>query len=127
MKTQRIGSTLNQAGLATQNHPNEAQNLSEFELNNLRRPLTSGERKVLDVFDQTLAPEWEIYLQPHLNGLKPDFVLLNPYVGLAVFEVKDWNLDTLKCFTQKNDRDEWELWAQDKALKRFRIRNPITS
>ena len=67
----------------------------------------------------------DIYLQPHLNGLKPDFVLLNPYVGLAVFEVKDWNLDALKYFTQKNDRDEWELWAQDNALKRFRIRNPI--
>lgn len=95
------------------------------ELNNLKQPLTSGERKVLDVFDQNLAPEWEIYLQPHLNGLKPDFVLLNPYVGLAVFEIKDWNLGALHYFTQKNEEDDWELWAQDKANKRFPIRNPV--
>lgn len=58
----------------------------------LRQPLTDGERLALDVFLRTLPPGWEIYVQPHLNGLRPDFVLLNPHVGIGVFEVKDWNL-----------------------------------
>jgi hypothetical protein len=59
------------------------------QLEKLRQPLTAGERLVFDLFNEGLAPEWEIYIQPHLNGLRPDFVLLNPDVGIAVFEVKD--------------------------------------
>jgi len=50
----------------------------------LRQPLTVGERRVFEFFDQLLDPRWEIYIQPHLNGLRPDFVLLNPRVGIAV-------------------------------------------
>ena len=65
------------------------------EFDRLRQPLTSGEKKVFELFDSYLAPEWEIYVQPHMNGLRPDFVLLNPSVGIAVFEVKDWNLDAM--------------------------------
>jgi hypothetical protein len=61
----------------------------------LRRPLTPGERKVFRIFDACLPAGWEIYIEPHLNGLRPDMVLLHPAVGIAVFEVKDWNLHTL--------------------------------
>lgn len=50
---------------------------------------------VFDFFNQNLSEEWEIYVQPHMNGLRPDFVLLNPNVGIAVFEIKDWNLDAM--------------------------------
>jgi hypothetical protein len=42
-----------------------------------------------------LPIDWEIYVQPHLNGLRPDFVLLNPRIGIAVFEVKDWDLSAM--------------------------------
>ena len=54
------------------------------------------------MFDQTLSPDWEVYVQPHLNGLRPDFVLLNPRVGIGVFEVKDWNLDAMHYFVKKD-------------------------
>ena len=64
-------------------------------LNKLRQPMTKGERAVFEFFDNNLALDWEIYIQPHMNGLRPDFVLLNPKVGMAVFEVKDWDLDAL--------------------------------
>jgi len=50
---------------------------------------------VFELFDAHLPIEWEIYIQPHLNGLRPDFVLLHPRVGIAVFEVKDWNLQAM--------------------------------
>ena len=65
------------------------------ELSKLRQPLTRGERAVLDLFVRKLSPDWEIYVQPHLNGLRPDFVLLNPNVGIGVFEVKDWDLSAM--------------------------------
>lgn len=58
--------------------------------------LTDGERAVAELFDAKLSSEWEIYVQPHLNGNRPDIVLLNPFAGIAVFEVKDWSLATLK-------------------------------
>jgi len=66
---------------------------------------------VLEMFDQTLDPEWEIYVQPHLNGLRPDFVLLHPRIGIAVFEVKDWNLDAMDYFVRKGTKRP-ELWAR---------------
>lgn len=63
------------------------------ELDLLARPLNDGERAVFEFFDRHLPVGWEIYVEPHLNGLRPDIVLLNPRVGIAVFEVKDWDLD----------------------------------
>ncbi|SLN67170.1 hypothetical protein ROE7235_03710 [Roseibaca ekhonensis] len=65
------------------------------EISDLRQPLTKGERTVLELFTRKLPPGWEIYVQPHLNGLRPDFVLLNPKVGIGVFEVKDWDLNAM--------------------------------
>jgi len=61
----------------------------------LPTPLTPGEREVFEMFNGKLFREWEMYIQPHLNGLRPDLVLLNPYAGIAVFEIKDWSLNTL--------------------------------
>jgi len=61
-------------------------------LSELRTPLTSGELAAVEFFDRTLAPDWEIYVQPHMNGLRPDLVVLHPANGLGVFEVKDWSL-----------------------------------
>lgn len=69
-------------------------------MSRLRQPLTKGERAVLDLFVRRLPPGWEIYVQPHLNGLRPDFVLLNPAVGIGVFEVKDWDLDAMSYWNE---------------------------
>ena len=65
------------------------------DLKDLRPPLTVGEMEVLQLFNDELPDHWEIYFRPHLNGLRPDFVLLSPKVGVAVFEVKDWNLSAM--------------------------------
>ncbi|MBH9553959.1 AAA family ATPase [Inhella gelatinilytica] len=67
-------------------------------LPSLRQPLNDGERRVLEWFIEILPAGWEIYIQPHLNGLRPDFVLLHPQRGIAVYEVKDWNLQGLDYF-----------------------------
>jgi hypothetical protein len=50
---------------------------------------------VLNFFDQILPEGWAICVQPHPNGLRPDFVFLHPVRGIAVFEVKDWDLDAM--------------------------------
>ncbi|MCX5985157.1 MAG: AAA family ATPase [Chloroflexi bacterium] len=56
---------------------------------NLEPAITPGLQQVIKLFDQTLSQDWEMYVQPFLNGLRPDIVLLHPRVGIAVFEVQE--------------------------------------
>ena len=67
------------------------------EWDELRDRLTPGEIEVARFFQKHLSNDWEIYLQSPLNGLRPDVVVLNPKVGVAVFEVKDWDLNLYSC------------------------------
>ena len=71
------------------------------DLKNLRQPLTPGEEIVLGYFNKNLPTEWDIYIQPHMNGLRPDFVLMSPSKGIAVFEVKDWDFSALNYSYKK--------------------------
>ena len=66
------------------------------ELGKLRRPPSDGMSNVLNLFDAQLPREWEIYVRPHLNGLRPDIVLINPRVGIAVFDVDDGDAETIR-------------------------------
>lgn len=97
------------------------------ELHALRQPLTAGERRVLNWFLETLPSGWEIYVQPHLNGLRPDFVLMHPENGVAVYEVKDWSFRGVdyyikegaagpKLMGRRNGRD-FSLAHQDPVAK----------
>lgn len=96
------------------------------ELGNLRTPLTDGEKLVLEFFDKHLPPEWEIYIQPHLNGLCPDFVLLNPNVGIAVFEVKDWDLDAVRYeMVPRGDRSPELVGIRDGKRFSHQRNNPV--
>lgn len=95
------------------------------QLEKLRQPMTPGEKMVFDVLDGQLDEEWEIYIQPHLNGLRPDFVLLNPSVGIAVIEVKDWNLDAMRYFVKTRANGKKELYAK-KGEEEFAVENPFT-
>lgn len=106
------------------------------QLDKLRQPLTQGERVVFDFFHAHLPPEWEIYLQPHLNGLRPDFVLLHPKAGIAVFEVKDWNLDAMEYYAEgrpgkspillaRRDGQYFSIQSQNPVEKIFRYKQEL--
>lgn len=91
---------------------------------NLRQPMTKGEQKLFDLFDHSLDPEWEIYIQPHLNGLRPDFVLLNPKIGICVIEVKDWNLEAMHYYVKEHPSKRVELYANN-GERSFAVQNPF--
>lgn len=76
-------------------------------INRLKAPLTKGERHLAEYLDKNLQKDnnfnyktqslseyngWLIFIQPFLNGLRPDIVIFNPQVGVQIIEVKDWNL-----------------------------------
>lgn len=77
------------------------------QINHWNNPLTEGERALLTYFDAHLPTDnswtdtqhlkeykgWLIFAQPFLNGSRPDVVIYNPYVGIVIYEVKDWRLE----------------------------------
>lgn len=92
-------------------------------LSALRTPLTQGESEAIAFFDRTLPSGWEIYVQPHLNGLRPDIVLLHPERGLAVYEIKDWDFRKLH-YQYRATRDKGsQLWCRDHSGMWFRQRD----
>lgn len=58
-------------------------------------PRTEGENYLLDMFKTSQRFEgWTVFEQPHINSMKPDFVLTHPQKGILIIEVKDWNLNS---------------------------------
>lgn len=62
------------------------------EIERFRVPLEPGERHLLDFLLRHLDDSYEIYVQPFLNGDRPDIVVVRPDAGVLVIEVKDWHL-----------------------------------
>lgn len=88
--------------------------------------LPIGLAAVRDLFRCTLDPSWEIYVRPYLNGIRPDLVLLNPGVGVGVFEVRDWTEDDLPdgLHTQGGDTSDPQTpWAS--SARREEGSNPM--
>lgn len=77
------------------------------EISNFKQKLTEGELYLLNYLDENLPKDnnwkvgsrlkeyngWLIFVQPYLNGSRPDIVVYNPFVGIQIIEVKDWNLE----------------------------------
>jgi hypothetical protein len=84
------------------------------ELNVLKNPLTDGERALIKYLDDNLPRDskwqksdpfeqydgWLIFAQPFLNGSRPDIIVFNPFVGIVIYEVKDWNIHNYKWIKQ---------------------------
>lgn len=94
--------------------------------NKLRQPLETGERQFIEYLDKNLHRNWEIYIQPHLNGLCPDVVILNPTVGIGVFEVKNWDFKAMNYFLQKDKYGMTQLQAINNSGVKFQYYpNPV--
>lgn len=96
---------------------------TDFE--SLRQPLTKGEMLTFEFLHQNLPLNWEIYVQPHMNGLCPDFVLLNPNVGIVIIEVKDWNLSAMDYSWDTRGASTSPRLLGSKDERTFSIENPI--
>ncbi|NBB84783.1 MAG: AAA family ATPase [Bacteroidetes bacterium] len=74
---------------------------------NFRVPLEPGEEHLLRVLQETLDDTYEIFVQPFLNGDRPDLVVLRKGSGMLIIEVKDWDLDAYEV--GDDPRDAWRL------------------
>ena len=77
--------------------------------------LTDGEKYTLDQKLKKLLAENEcfIYVQPLINGLKPDFILIGKSFGVIIIEVKDWDLNSYYIDGDNN----WNLTHKKVKLK----------
>ena len=79
---------------------------------------TEGEEYLLNVFSSSPRFEgWTIFEQPHINSMKPDFILIHPEKGIIIIEVKDWNLSSS---TYQND--EYIIGTNGEKIKKSPIR-----
>jgi hypothetical protein len=97
-------------------------------------PLTQGERALVEYLDKFLPRDdqwvlkdslenykgWIIFVQPFLNGTRPDVIIFNPNVGLIIYEVKDWNLKNYKY-----NPDDRELYVKN-SNGSYKIKNPVS-
>lgn len=88
------------------------------QLNSMHNPLTEGERALIEFLDKKLPKDsawkegdhlkdykgWLIFAQPYLNGTRPDVVIFNPQVGMVIYEVKDWHLNSYEIDVHGNVR-----------------------
>ncbi|MDA9628875.1 NERD domain-containing protein [Pelagibacteraceae bacterium] len=80
-----------------------------------------GEKIVYQFLKNNLTKEqnWEIYKHPHFNGFKPDFICLNPKIGILILEVKNWNLKNYKVendlFKYSNPFNQAERYKENIA------------
>lgn len=93
---------------------------------NLRQPLEAGERQFIEYLDEMLCKDWEIYIQPALNGLCPDIIILHPNIGICIFEVKNWDFNKIKYQAYEEKNGKLHLQGTSKSQGIFKIsRNPV--
>lgn len=79
-------------------------------------PLTDGEQTLVTFLCDHLSDDYEVYVEPFLNGDRPDVVVVRPDAGALIVEVKDWDLSAYRRVT----RDTWALNHNG-----ARVRSPI--
>lgn len=86
------------------------------QINHFKQPLTEGELTLIRYLDANLKRDdnfnenfdlnnykgWLIYVQPYLNGCRPDIIIFHPKIGVQIFEVKDWNLNNFSFHQNEN-------------------------
>lgn len=88
-------------------------------------PLTPGEKALAIHLEESLDNSWEIFIQPHMNGDKPDFILMSEGRGVIIIEVKDWDL--IKCYkwVKINNTGKYIMEVRDQNGKWQKISNPF--
>lgn len=106
------------------------------QIKNFKQSLTEGESHLLKFLDESLKKDenfrdgddktkyngWLIFVQPFLNGCRPDIIIFNPNIGVQIIEVKDWNLSNYSF--EKNKEDKYEFYLEVNKVKHT-VKSPV--
>ncbi|MFG6146819.1 3'-5' exonuclease [Halobacillus sp. B23F22_1] len=85
----------------------------------IRSSATAGERVLFHTLKEYLDDDYIVYYEPEVNGKRPDFLIIGPYLGLLVLEVKDYTLTTL----HRLNHDEWMINSSSDGL--VTVKSPL--
>jgi hypothetical protein len=105
------------------------------QISNLKNFLTEGERALLNFLDENLPFDvtwkeeeslhnykgWLIFVQPYLNNTRPDIVIFHPWIGVVIYEVKDWDLN---LYQWGNNGEGTQLFVTN-GIGRYPVLSPI--
>lgn len=87
--------------------------------------LTAGENKLLErikeIYKNT-THEAYLYIQPKIGGLVPDFILIDSKKGIAILEVKDWEIS----YVRDMDRRKVQLRDREDDNPVFKTKKYLT-
>ncbi len=106
------------------------------QLNQMNNPLTEGEKSLIKYLDDNLPQDqtwnaskplsdykgWLIFAQPFLNGTRPDVIIYHPYVGIVIYEVKDWRLENYSWDKDADNRTT--LYVSDQRGS-YPVKSPV--
>ncbi len=85
----------------------------------IRSTATAGERILFQTLKEYLDDDFIVYFEPEINGKRPDFLIIGPYLGLLVLEVKDYTLHTL----HQINHDDWMINTSNDGL--VKVKSPF--
>lgn len=85
----------------------------------IRSSATAGERILFHTLKEYLDDDYIVYYEPEINGKRPDFLIIGPYLGLLVLEVKDYTVNTLHRLTQ----EEWIINSKNDGV--VTVKSPL--
>lgn len=74
---------------------------------------TEGEMFLLHHLIDNMDNDVEIFFQPFLNGDRPDIILIKKDSGVAIIEVKDWDLSAYKI----DENNKWYVSKNNQRIK----------
>ncbi|WP_186292759.1 nuclease-related domain-containing DEAD/DEAH box helicase [Mucilaginibacter corticis] len=107
------------------------------QLKDAHNPLTPGEEALLSYLDKYLPKDsnwtkdkplsayrgWLIFAQPFLNGSRPDIIIFHPFVGVVIYEVKDWDLNLYS--REKDANGRWGKLYGRNGSSSYQVKSPI--
>lgn len=85
---------------------------------NLKYISTDGEKFLINFLVENLSDDFEIYIQPNLNGNRPDIILCHKNKGIFIIEIKDWKIER---YEKDEEKDKYYKYFKNKKIE---IANP---
>lgn len=82
--------------------------------------LTESERYIVDKIKQSdRFAGWTLYEKPHLNSMRPDFILTHPQKGVLLIEVRDWSLKAPEYLREGQVKGATDKYYTDNPVKQI--------
>ena len=85
-----------------------------------KNKLTKSETYIIEKIKQSKRfAGWTLYEKPHLNSMRPDFILAHPQKGILLIEVRDWSLEAPDYSSNNQVKGVTDKYYTDNPVKQI--------